>query len=214
MCLTLVESRMTRRFALHAMFASHIKGWCLGRLKRASLPSWMILRTIPALLPAALLASCAATSLRSSEQDTTHCRPNSDRSPVVECPEVSCRDLQLAAESLRNELATQWARIGRSPFPQTELDWFWFTYALPIEAPLALAKIARAEIERTTTFESRRVQLAKLEGLLREKKCPGAMPQPDRGEPARTGIEPDWLRMLPRPWYMPKAGDLEPPRPP
>jgi len=168
----------------------------------------------PAILSAALLASCAATSMGPSEKFASYCVTTSEQHPAIDCRAASCDELSVSAELLRKDLASQWARIGRSAFPQTEAEWFFFTYWFPIEFPIALGKMAGAEVERRTTFETCRAQLANVERLMRDKECPAVAPRGGQGVPTPTGVDSDWLLDLPRPWYMPKPGMNERQPPP
>jgi hypothetical protein len=192
-----------------------VEGYRHRRFPLASAKRWIVVhRRVPALLSAALLASCAAPSIGPAEQVANFCITTSEQYPANDCRAASCDELSVTAERLRRELAAQWARIGRSAFPQTEPEWFFFTYWFPIEFPIALGKLASAEAERRTTFETRRAQLANVERLMRDKQCPAVTPQRGQGVPTPTGIESDWLPDLPRPWYMPKPGTIEPQPPP
>jgi hypothetical protein len=192
-----------------------LEGYRHRRFQLISAKRWIVVhRIVPAMLSAALLASCAASSIGPSEQVADYCSTTSEQYPAINCRAASCDELSVTAERLRKELAAQWARIGRSAFPQTELERFAFTYWFPFEFPIALGKMASAETERRTTFETRRAQLANVERLLRDKECPAVSSLRGQGVPTPTGIEFEWLLELPRSWYMPKPGAIEPQPPP
>ena len=139
-----------------------------------------------ALLLAVELAGCQTVpEVKSPVPKAWECLSLSVRgdAPYVDCQNASCESLARTADFLRRTIAAR-----TEPEPSRPIDWgdaiestLYFLGYFPIAIPLWIydsAKEAEGKRWEAEKLSADRAQLADIEKLMREKRCPGTLPAP------------------------------------